>query len=469
MEAQQMNLDVIANNLSNVNTTGFKKSKIEFQDLLYDTTRAPGADQGNNALLPTGLQVGHGAQASATSKIFTEGELSATGAPLDIAIQGDGFFEIQMPDGTLAYTRDGAFKQSATGAIVTSDGLPVQGGFQPIATGTTSITIAPNGNVATVGASGNQSFQVQLTRFANPSGLQSIGRNLYIETQASGTPETGTPSEAGFGSLQQRYLEMSNVQVVQEMVSMIEAQRAYEVNSKAVQAADVPSQQPAPLMNFTKTKSLLAALLVVAAGRVSAGSDAWELLPSVAVDASGVYLGQILNNATSTVPTLRLAPSPYWGQTNVLTREEVIQLGRKQFPALDTTNWTGPAQVRLTRRTRELLDFQLLELLTGALQREYLREHGELDVRLSAAWTPVSVPDEDLQLKLTQLPTDGLLPTSLIGFDLWAFPLLILRLNSARTSRSASRWCNTACDCGRLSGADRLLTRFTRKGACAFR
>jgi flagella basal body P-ring formation protein FlgA len=173
-------------------------------------------------------------------------------------------------------------------------------------------------------------------------------------------------------------------------------------------------------MNFTKTKSLLAALLVVAAGRVSAGSDAWELLPSVAVDASGVYLGQILNNATSTVPTLRLAPSPYWGQTNVLTREEVIQLGRKQFPALDTTNWTGPAQVRLTRRTRELLDFQLLELLTGALQREYLREHGELDVRLSAAWTPVSVPDEDLQLKLTQLPTDGLLPTSLIGFDLWA-------------------------------------------------
>jgi flagellar basal-body rod protein FlgG len=143
-----------------------------------------------------------------------------------------------MPDGTLAYTRDGAFKTSATGAITTSDGLPVEGGFQPIAAGTTSITIAPNGNVSTAGANGNQSFQVQISRFANPAGLQSLGRNLYIETPASGTPETGTPSEAGYGSLQQGYLEMSNVQVVEEMVNMIEAQRAYEVNSKAVQAAD---------------------------------------------------------------------------------------------------------------------------------------------------------------------------------------------------------------------------------------
>jgi len=238
MEAQQLNLDTIANNLANVNTTGFKKSKIEFQDLLYDTTRAPGADQGNNSLLPTGMQIGHGAQAAATAKIFTEGELTQTGERLDMAIQGDGFFQVQMPDGTLAYTRDGAFKTSATGAITTSDGLPVEGGFQPIAAGTTSITIAPNGNVSTTGANGNQSFQVQITRFANPAGLQSMGRNLYIETPASGTPETGTPSEAGYGSLQQGYLEMSNVKVVEEMVNMIEAQRAYEVNSKAVQAAD---------------------------------------------------------------------------------------------------------------------------------------------------------------------------------------------------------------------------------------
>jgi len=238
MEAQQLNLDVIANNLSNVNTTGFKKSKIEFQDLLYDTTRAPGADQGNNSILPTGIQIGHGAQAVATAKVFTEGELTQTGERMDMAIQGDGFFEVQMPDGSLAYTRDGAFKLSANGAVTTSDGLPVQGGFQPIATGTTSVTVAPNGSVATAGANGNQTFQIQITRFANPAGLSSLGRNLYAETPASGTPETGTPSEAGYGSIQQGYLEMSNVQVVQEMVNMIEAQRAYEVNSKAVQAAD---------------------------------------------------------------------------------------------------------------------------------------------------------------------------------------------------------------------------------------
>src|ERR1700722_18558319 len=146
MEPQQLNLDVISNNLANVNTTGFKKSKIEFQDLLYENIRSPGAEQGNGAQLPTGLQIGHGARAVATSKIFTEGELTQTGERLDVAIQGDGFFQVTMPDGTIAYTRDGAFKTSASGAIVTSDGLPVQGGFQPIAAGTTSITISPNGN-----------------------------------------------------------------------------------------------------------------------------------------------------------------------------------------------------------------------------------------------------------------------------------------------------------------------------------
>ena len=238
MEAEQMNLDVISNNLANVNTTGFKKSKIEFQDLLYDTLRAPGAQQSSSTTLPTGMQLGHGSQAVATSKIFTEGDLTQTGERLDVAIQGDGFFQVQLPDGSFAYTRDGALKTSSDGAITTSDGLPVQGGWQPIPAGTTSVTISPNGQVSTAGANGNQSFTVQLTRFANPSGLQSIGRNLYIETPASGTPETGTPDEAGYGSLQQGFLEMSNVKVAEEMVNMIIAQRAYEVNSKAVQAAD---------------------------------------------------------------------------------------------------------------------------------------------------------------------------------------------------------------------------------------
>ena len=243
MESQQLNLDVISNNLANVNTTGYKKSKIEFQDLLYQDVRTPGAEQGAGNELPTGLQIGHGARAVATSRVFTEGELTQTGANLDIAVQGDGFFQVTMPDGTLAYTRDGALKTAADGRITTSDGLPVQNGFQPIPAGTTSINISSDGVVTTTGASGTQNFQVTLTRFTNPAGLQSVGRNLYLETPASGTPETGNPGENGFGSLQQGYLEMSNVKVVEEMVNMIVAQRAYEVNSKAVQAADEMMQQ----------------------------------------------------------------------------------------------------------------------------------------------------------------------------------------------------------------------------------
>src|SRR5579863_8328954 len=152
MESQQLNLDVISNNLANVNTTGFKKSKIEFQDLLYQNIRSPGAEEGNGTQLPTGLQVGHGSRPVATSRVFTEGELTQTGERLDMAIQGDGFFQVTMPDGTLAYTRDGSLKTGPDGRILTSDGLPVQNGFQPIPTGTTSIDISTNGQVTTTGA-----------------------------------------------------------------------------------------------------------------------------------------------------------------------------------------------------------------------------------------------------------------------------------------------------------------------------
>jgi flagellar basal-body rod protein FlgG len=158
-------------------------------------------------------------------------------------VQGDGFFEVQMPDGTLAYTRDGGFKSSSDGRIVTSDGLPLQAGFQPVPAGTTNITIGSQGNVTYTGATGTTSFQVQLVRFANPAGLQSMGGNLYKETVASGTPQLGTPGANGFGTLNQGYLELSNVKVVEEMVNLIMAQRAYEVNSKAVQAADEMMQQ----------------------------------------------------------------------------------------------------------------------------------------------------------------------------------------------------------------------------------
>ncbi len=238
-----MNLDVISSNLANVNTTGFKKSKIEFQDLLYQDIRSAGAEQGNGSQLPTGLQIGHGSRAVATSRVFTEGELTQTGERLDVAVQGDGFFQVTMPDGTLAYTRDGSLKTASDGRVTTSDGLPVGNGWQPIAAGTTSINVSTNGQVSTTGASGAQNFQVTLTRFANPAGLRSIGRNLYLETPASGTAETGNPGESGFGTMQQGYVEKSNVTVVEEMVNMIVAQRAYEVNSKAVQASDEMMQQ----------------------------------------------------------------------------------------------------------------------------------------------------------------------------------------------------------------------------------
>jgi flagellar basal-body rod protein FlgG len=238
MQAQQLNLDIISNNLANVNTTGFKKSKVEFQDLLYQTTRTPGAEAGGGNQVPTGLQIGHGSQPVATARVFTTGELTQTGERLDVAIQGDGFFEVQMPDGTRAYTRDGALKTGPDGRVTTSNGLTLQNGFQPIPTGTTSVNISPTGEITTSGANGNQNFRVQLVRFANPAGLEALGRNLYRETTASGPAEMGNPGESGFGELQQGYLEMSNVKVVEEMVNLIIAQRAYEINAKAVQASD---------------------------------------------------------------------------------------------------------------------------------------------------------------------------------------------------------------------------------------
>lgn len=233
-----MNLDVISNNLANVNTTGFKKSKIEFQDLLYQSTRSAGAEQGNGIQLPTGLQIGNGSKPVATTRVFTNGDLTQTGERLDIAIQGDGFFEVQLADGSKAYTRDGAFKTTADGRVTTSDGLVVQSGFQPIPVGTTQVTISSDGQVTLNGANGAQSFRVQLVRFTNPAGLEAAGKNLYKESPASGAAELGNPSENGFGELAQGYLEMSNVKVVEEMVNLIIAQRAYEVNAKAVQASD---------------------------------------------------------------------------------------------------------------------------------------------------------------------------------------------------------------------------------------
>jgi len=238
-----MNLDVISNNLANVNTTGFKESKLQFQDLLYQTSNAAGSQQGGGNQIPSSLQVGQGSVPVTTERLFTQGDISQTGNQLDVAIQGNGFFEVQMPDGTLSYTRDGSFKTDSQGRIVTSDGYPLEGGFQPVPAGTTNINITASGAVTYTTPSGTTNFQIQLARFNNPGGLDAQGHNLYKETPASGTAELGTPGENGFGQLQQNALELSNVSVVKEMVNLILAQRAYEVNSKAVQAADEMMQQ----------------------------------------------------------------------------------------------------------------------------------------------------------------------------------------------------------------------------------
>ncbi len=238
MEAQQLNLNTIANNLANVNTPGFKRSKIEFQDLLYQKPRSSGTDSGGGNLVPTGIEVGNGSRVGATSKVFTQGQLSNSGEQLDLAIQGDGFFEVQRADGTTAYTRDGAFKLNASGQVVNADGLPILSGFQAIPSGTTAISISTTGAVTLTSANGSQTFNLQLARFANPAGLRSMGGNLYEETPASGTPETGNPAEQGYGSIMQGYIEGSNVNIVEEMVNLIVAQRAYEVNSKSIQTSD---------------------------------------------------------------------------------------------------------------------------------------------------------------------------------------------------------------------------------------
>lgn len=240
MTAQQMNIDIIANNLANVNTTGFKRSRADFQDLVYQTMWAAGSATGEGARVPTGIQIGLGVRPAAVQKIFTSGDFKQTGNSLDIAIQGDGFLAVIMPDGSTAYTRDGSLKIDDQGRLVNSDGYALEPEIA-IPANAESITIGPDGTV-TVKVAGQtdpvQAGRLQLSRFANPAGLNAIGGNLFIVSPASGAAVTGNPGSDGLGRIAQNTLEMSNVSVVEEMVSMIVAQRAYETNSKAIQAAD---------------------------------------------------------------------------------------------------------------------------------------------------------------------------------------------------------------------------------------
>ncbi len=241
MISQQMTIDTIANNLANVNTTGFKKSRVNFQDLLYETIRPAGAETANGTTIPEGIQIGHGVRPSTISKVFTPGAAIQTGKALDMKISGPGFFQILLPDGTTAYTRDGAFKQDADGNVTTADGYLLNPGIA-IPTDATLITISADGNVS-ARVPGQNTPQplgaIELVRFANPAGLDAgLGRNLLLENQASGPPIAGQPGLDGFGNIDQGFLENSNVQVVEEILQLIISQRAYEANSRVIQTSD---------------------------------------------------------------------------------------------------------------------------------------------------------------------------------------------------------------------------------------
>ena len=240
MNAQDLNVSVIANNLANVNTVGFKKSRPEFQDLLYQNLRLVGTLSPNGNQVPTGAQLGLGVKTGAIQKIFIQGDFIQTQASLDVAIQGNGFFQISVPDGRIAYTRSGAFKLDNTGQMVTADGLPLEPSIT-IPPDALDISIDPQGSVSVIQPGDTAPTivgTIQLATFQNPAGLQAKGFNLFQETDASGTPTIGNPASDDRGTLQQGFLELSNVSVVEEMVSLITAQRAYEVNSRTVQTAD---------------------------------------------------------------------------------------------------------------------------------------------------------------------------------------------------------------------------------------
>lgn len=240
LSAQNTKLATVANNLANAATIGFKRDDTQFEDLLYQVHAQPGASSSQSTRLPSGMQVGTGVRVVSTSKQFTEGSLQITGRPLDVAVNGRGFFQVQLPDGTTAYTRNGQFQLSADGEVVTSDGKVIQPSIT-VPANTTQVSISKDGIVeATVTgqATPQQIGQFQLADFINPSGLQAVGGNLFLETASSGTPQQGQPGSTGFGSLEQNTLEASNVDVVEEMVNMITTQRTYEMNSKVIATAD---------------------------------------------------------------------------------------------------------------------------------------------------------------------------------------------------------------------------------------
>ena len=249
MEAQQTQLDVISHNLANVSTTGYKRASAVFQDLMYQNLRQVGASSTEQSQLPTGLQLGLGVRTVATSRAFTQGSMQQTNNQLDVAVKGNGFFHVTMSDGTIGYTRDGSLRIDHQGQVVTSNGFTLSPAIT-IPAHSQSVTIGQDGTISVTQAGSaipTQAGSIQLVNFVNPGGLQAIGQNLYTETAASGTPAAGTPGTNGLGLLNQGYVEASNVNVVEELVSMIQTQRAYEINSKAIQTSDQMLQKVAQL------------------------------------------------------------------------------------------------------------------------------------------------------------------------------------------------------------------------------
>jgi flagellar basal-body rod protein FlgG len=249
MQAQQTQLDVISNNMANVSTNGFKRASAVFEDLMYQNLRQVGAADTEQNNLPTGLQVGLGVRTVATARNFTQGSLQQSGNQLDLAINGSGFIQVNMPDGTTGYTRDGSLQVDGSGNLVTASGLTVAGGIN-IPAEAQSITVGKDGVVTVklpANATPQQVGNIELASFINPAGLEPLGGNMYAETVASGNPVNGAPGSAGMGQLMQGYVETSNVNVVQELVTMIQTQRAYEMNSKAIQTSDQMLQRLAQL------------------------------------------------------------------------------------------------------------------------------------------------------------------------------------------------------------------------------
>ena len=240
MEAQSTKIDNISNNLANVNTTGYKKSRADFEDLLYQNLRAPGAAAGEGVVVPVGLQVGHGVRTVSSSKVFSQGDFQQTGNAFDLAIEGSGFLQVVQPGGEVAYTRAGNLKTDGEGRLVTNNGFPVEPEII-IPSDTTSVTVSADGRVTVTQGSTAETVeigQIQLAAFANPAGLNPIGHNLFITTPTSGEAIVATPGESGLGTISQGFLEGSNVKVVEEMIGLIVAQRSYETNSKVIEAAD---------------------------------------------------------------------------------------------------------------------------------------------------------------------------------------------------------------------------------------